>query len=64
MLGSIIELIKTDEFINDYYTLIIISKLDNKQMGYDWQIKDLDKQSDRIKTAHIKDIMQLEVFDI
>ena len=35
MLGSIIELIKTDEFINDYYTLIIISKLDNKQMGYD-----------------------------
>lgn len=64
MFGSIIELIKTDEFINNYYTLIIKSKLDNKQMGYDWQIKDLDKQSDRIKPAHIKDIMQLEVFDI
>lgn len=64
MFGSIIELIKIDEFINNYCTLIIKSKLDNKQMGYDWQIKNLDKQSDRIKTAHITDIMQLEVFDI
>ena len=63
MLGSIIELTKTDELINDYYTPFIKSKFDNKQIDYDKQIKDLDKQLDRIKTAYIKGIMKLEDFD-
>ena len=63
MLGSIIELTKTDELINDYYTPFIKSKYDNKQIDYDKQIKDLDKQLDRIKTAYIKGIMKLEDFD-
>ena len=63
MLGSIIELTKTDELINDYYTPFIKSKFDNKQIDYDKQIKDLDKQLDRIKTAYIKGVMKLEDFD-
>jgi site-specific DNA recombinase len=63
MLGSIIELTKTDELINDYYTLFIKSKFDNKQIDYDKQIKDLNKQLDRIKTAYIKGVMKLEDFD-
>ena len=63
MLGSIIELTKTDELINDYYTPFIKSKFDNKQIDYDKQIKDLDKQLDGIKTAYIKGIMKLEDFD-
>lgn len=49
MLGSIIELIKTDELINDYYTPFIKSKYDNKQIDYDKQIKDLEKERDNIK---------------
>ena len=63
MLGSIIELTKTDELINDYYTPFIKSKFDNKQIDYDKQIKDLNKQLDRIKTAYIKGVMKLEDFD-
>ena len=63
MLGSIIELTKTDELINDYYTPFIKSKFDNKQIDYDKQIKDLDKQLDRIKTAYIKSVMKLKDFD-
>lgn len=63
MLATIVELAKTDELINDYYTPFIKSKFDNKQVDYDKQIKDLDKQLDRIKTAYIKGILKLEDFD-
>ena len=63
MLAAVIELTKTDELINDYYTPFIKSKFDNKQIDYDKQIKDLDKQLDRIKTAYIKGVMKLEDFD-
>lgn len=58
-----IELIKTDELINDYYTPFIKSKFDNKEINYNKQIKDFNKQLDRIKTAYIKGIMKLEDFD-
>lgn len=63
MLAVVIELTKTDELINDYYTPFIKSKFDNKQIDYDKQIKDLDKQLDRIKTAYIKGVLKLEDFD-
>ncbi len=63
MLAAVIELTKTDELINDYYTPFIKSKFDNKQIDYDKQIKDLDKQLDRIKTAYIKGVLKLEDFD-
>ena len=63
MLAAVIEFTKTDELINDYYTPFIKSKFDNKQIDYDKQIKDLDKQLDRIKTAYIKGVMKLEDFD-
>ena len=63
MLAAVIELTKTDELKNDYYTPFIKSKFDNKQIDYDKQIKDLDKQLDRIKTAYIKGVLKLEDFD-
>jgi len=63
MLATIVELAKTDELINDYYTPFIKSKFDNKQTDYDKQLKDLDKQLDRIKTAYIKGVLKLEDFD-
>ena len=61
--GFLIELNKQDELINDYYTPFIKSKLDNKQIDYDKEIKDLDKQLDRIKTAYIKGILKIEDFE-
>ena len=63
LLAIFIELIKTDELINNYYTQFIKSKFDNKEINYNKQIKDFDKQLDRIKTAYIKGIMKLEDFD-
>lgn len=63
LLSTVIELSKTDELINDYYTPFIKSKFDNNQIDYDKQIKELDKQLDRIKTAYIKGILKLEDFD-
>ena len=63
LLAIFIELIKTDELINNYYTPFIKSKFDNKEINYNKQIKDFDKQLDRIKTAYIKGIMKLEGFD-
>ena len=59
----LIELNKQDELINDYYAPFIKSKLDNKQIDYDKEIKDLDKQLDRIKTAYIKGILKIEDFE-
>lgn len=62
-LGLMIEIVKQDELINDYYTPFIKSKLDNKQIDYEKQIKELDKQLDRIKTAYIKGILKIDDFE-
>ena len=59
----LIELNKQDELINDYYAPFIKSKLDNKQADYEKEIKNLDKQMDRIKTAYIKGVLKLNDFD-
>ena len=61
--GFLIELNKQDELINNYYTPFIKSKLDSKQIGYEKDIKELDKQLDRIKTAYIKGILKIEDFE-
>lgn len=63
LLFGMIDLAKTDELINDYYTPFIKSKYDNKQIDYENEIKELDKQLDRIKTAYIKGIVKLDEFD-
>ena len=62
-LGLLIELVKQDELINNYYTPFIKSKIDNKQIDYEKDIKELDKQLDRIKTAYIKGILKIEDFE-
>ena len=59
----LIELNKQDELINNYYTPFIKSKLDSKQIDYEKDIKELDKQLDRIKTAYIKGILKIEDFE-
>ena len=59
----ILELAKQDDLINNYYTPFIKSKLEDKTEDYKKEIKDLDKQLDRIKTAYIKGVVKLEDFD-
>lgn len=58
-----LELTKQDDLINNYYTPFIKSKLEDKTEDYKKEIKDLDKQLDRIKTAYIKGVVKLEDFD-
>lgn len=58
-----LELAKQDDLINNYYTPFIKSKLKDKTEDYKKEIKDLDKQLDRIKTAYIKGVVKLEDFD-
>lgn len=58
-----LELAKQDDLINNYYTPFIKSKLEDKTEGYKKEIKELDKQLDRIKTAYIKGVVKLEDFD-
>ena len=63
LLDIIYELFKTEELINDYYTPFIKTKLEKEEIDYQKEIKELDKQLDRIKTAYIKGIVKLEDFD-
>ena len=57
------ELVKEDELLNNYYTPFFKSKLENNQIDFDKQIKELDKQMDRIKNAYIKGILKINDFD-
>lgn len=59
----LLELVKTDMMINDYYTPFIKSKLDNKNINYEKELKEFDKQLDRIKAVYIKGIMKIEEFE-
>ena len=55
---QIVDLVKLDDLMNNYYTPFIKSKLDNKEIDYEKQIKELDKQLDRIKSVYIKGIVK------
>lgn len=57
------ELLKQDNLINDYYTPFIKSKLENSEIDFNKEIKELDKQMDRIKNAYIKGILKIDDFD-
>lgn len=46
-----------------YYTPFIKSKLDNKDINYEKELKELNKQLDRIKLVYIKGIMKIEKFE-
>ena len=63
LLDAWILLQSQEELLNDYYTPFIKSKLDNHTKDYTNELKELDKQMDRIKTAYIKGVMKLEDFD-
>ena len=60
---QIVDLVKLDDLMNNYYTPFIKSKLNNKEIDYEKQIKELDKQLDRIKSVYIKGIVKENVFE-
>ena len=61
--GLLVDLNKQDELLNNYYAPFIKSKLDNKQIDYEKEIKELDRQLDRIKSVYIKGILKIEDFE-
>ena len=63
MFALLLELSKEDTLINDYYTPFIKSKLNSKEIDYEKEIKELDKQIDRIKNAYVKGIVEENEFD-
>ena len=63
LIDSLISLQKHEELLNDYYTPFIKSKLNNPTKEFEKELKDLDKQIDRIKTAYIKGITKLDIFE-
>lgn len=50
-MACLLELVKTDMLVNNYYTPFIKSKLDNKDINYEKELRELDKQLDRIKSV-------------
>lgn len=59
----ILEIQKQEELMNNYYTPFIKSKLEDNTDLINKELKELDKQLDRIKAAYIKGILGIEDFD-
>ena len=60
---ELLVLVYIDDLFNDYYMPFIKSKLDYNKIDYKKNLKELDKEKDRIKTAYIKGIVKLDEFD-
>ena len=56
-------LISYDELVNNYFTPFIKSKMELDKTDYNKELKELDKQTDRIKSAYIKGGVKLDDFD-
>lgn len=62
LLLQLYDLIKKDNMINKYYTPFIKSKVDNNTDEITKKIKDLEKQKDRIKSAYMQGIVEMNEF--
>ena len=63
LITQIITILKYDDLVNKYFTPFIKSKLELDKTDYGKELKDLDKQEDRIKNAYIKGIVKIDTFD-
>jgi len=63
LLHIVMGILQYDDLVNNYFTPFIKSKLDKKQIDYSKKLKELKKEEDRIKTAYIKGVVELETFD-
>ena len=64
ILLELLALVYIDDLFNDYYTPFIKSKFDYNKIDYKKELKELDKEKDRIKTAYIKGIGYNDVGEI
>lgn len=63
LLNMIITVLKYDELVNKYFTPFIKSKMELDKTDYKKELKELDKQTDRIKSAYIKGIVKMNDFE-
>lgn len=63
LLTTILSILKFDELMNNYYTPFIKSKMELDKVDYKKELKELDKQTDRIKMAYIKGIVKIDEFE-
>lgn len=63
LINYILAILQMDELLNNYYTPFIKSKMDLDKVDYQKQLKELDKEVDRIKAAYIKGIVKMDSFD-
>ena len=62
MLDIIYHLVQLDDFMNNHLTPFLKHKTDKDSTDYQKEIKSLDKDLDRIKTAYIKGIVKIDSF--
>lgn len=63
LINYILAILQIDELLNNYYTPFIKSKMELDKVDYQKQLKELDKEVDRIKAAYIKGIVKMDSFD-
>lgn len=63
LLKTINSLIEYDDLVNNYFTPFVKSKFEVDKNDYKKDLKELDKEQDRIKTAYIKGIVKINEFD-
>lgn len=63
LMSELASLIYYDELVNNYFTPFIKSKMELDKTDYGKELKELDKQTDRIKVAYIKGVVNLADFD-
>jgi transcription elongation factor Elf1 len=63
LVETLVALLQYDELVNNYFTPFIKSKMELDKTDYKKELKELDKQIDRIKAAYIKGIVKMDEFD-
>lgn len=63
IIWQLIALAQLDSLFTNYYTPFIKSKLELDKVDYKKELKELDKEKDRIKTAYVKGVVKLDEFD-
>ena len=63
LIFDILSILMYDDLVRNYYTPFIKTKLAHDKVDYQKEIKELEKQKDRIKSAYIKGIVKIDEFD-
>lgn len=63
LFSSLLYLMNEKDKMDNYYTPFIKSKMEFEKKDYELELKELDKQMDRIKAVYIKGILKIEEFE-